>query len=177
MSRLFGRIFQICWVVEDMDAAITHWTRTMGVGPFVRFPIPLQAEWLEVRGQRIPQDNDIYRGVSISYSGDTMIELIQPGSDPSPYREFLAAGRQGAHHVGTYADDYDAQMAAARAAGIGVAMEGVLPLSRFAYLDTDTLWPGTMVELIEAGQPMHDYFGAIREAVDRWDGKEAVVSI
>jgi catechol 2,3-dioxygenase-like lactoylglutathione lyase family enzyme len=178
MSRLFGRVFQICYVVEDMEAAISHWTRTMGVGPFVRFPVPLQAEWLEVRGQRVsPTDNGVFGGVSLAYSGDTMIELIQPGTDPSPYREFLDAGRQGAHHLGTYADDYDAQLAAARAAGISVAMEGVLPLSRFAYLDTDLLWPGTLVELIEAGQDMITYFGAIQEASRRWDGKEAVVSI
>lgn len=174
MSRLFGRTFQICYVVEDMDAAIAHWTGTMGVGPFVRFPVPLQAEWLEVRSQRVPADNDVFGAVSLSYSGDMMIELIQPGRDPSPYREFLAAGRRGVHHVGTFADDYDAQLAAARAAGIGVAMEGVLPMSRFAYLDTDLMWPGTMVELIEAGQEMIDYFGAIQDAARHWDGKDAV---
>lgn len=177
MSRLFGRAFQICYVVEDMEAAIAHWTRTMGVGPFVRFPVPLQAEWLEVRGRRVPADNDVFGGVSLSYSGDMMIELIQPGKDPSPYRDFIASGRRGVHHLGTYADDYDAQLAAARAAGIGVAMEGVLPMSRFAYLDTDLAWPGTMVELIEAGQDMIAYFAAIQEAARRWDGKEAVVSI
>lgn len=177
MSRLFGRIFQLAYVVEDIDAAIAHWTGTMGVGPFVRFPVPLQADWLEVRGRRVPADEDIFAAVAIAYSGDTMIELIQPGGAPSPYREFLAAGRRGAHHLGTYADDYDAQMAAARAAGIGVAMEGVLPMSRFAYLDTDLLWPGTMVEIIEATPAMHAYFGAIQAAAQNWDGKTPVQAI
>lgn len=177
MSRLFGRVFQIAYVIEDVDAAIAHWTQTMGVGPFVRFPVPLQADWIEVRGKRVPADEDIFAAVAIAYSGDTMIELIQPGFAPSPYREFLGAGRQGVHHLGTYADDYDAQMATARTAGIGVAMEGVLPMSRFAYLDTDLLWPGTMVEIIEAKPAMHDYFGAIQAAARDWDGKEAVVAI
>ena len=177
MSRLFGRVFQFAYVVEDIDAAIAHWTRTMGIGPFVRFPVPLQADWMEVRGRRVPADEDIFAAVAIAYSGDIMIELIQPGSAPSPYRESLAAGRQGVHHIGIFADDYDAQMAAARAAGITVAMEGVLPMSRFAYLDTDLLWPGTMIEIIDAKPAMHDYFGAIQAAARAWDGKEAVVAI
>ena len=173
MSRSFGPIFQIAYVVEDVDAAIAHWARVMGVGPFSRFPLPLAAEWIEVRGRRVPPDADLLAAVALSYSGDTMIELIQPGSAPSPYREFLAGGRRGVHHVGTFARDYDAQMAAARAAGITVAMEGVLPLSRFAYLETDRLWPGTMVEIIEATPAMHALFGDIREAARGWDGRAA----
>ncbi|WP_165322899.1 VOC family protein [Rhizorhabdus phycosphaerae] len=177
MSRLFGPVFQIAYVVEDVDAAVAHWTGTMGVGPFVRFPVPLAAEWLEVRGKRVPADEDIFAAVAIAYSGDSMIELIQPGSAPSPYREFLAAGRAGVHHLGTFADDYDAQLAAARKTGITVAMEGVLPISRFAYLDTDALWPGTMVEIIEAKPEMHDYFAAIRAASREWDGKTPVVEL
>lgn len=108
MSRTFGPVFQIAYVVEDMEAAIAHWTRTMGVGPFSRFPLPLAADSIEVRGRRVPVDEDLLAAVALSYSGDTMIELIQPGAAPSTYREFLDAGRRGVHHVGAFADDYDA---------------------------------------------------------------------
>lgn len=170
MSRLFGDIFQIAYVVDDLEAAVAHWTGTMGVGPFFRFPLPLEFEEVSMRGQRISPDADIFAGVAIAFSGETMVELIQPGSAPSPYREFLAAGRQGAHHVGTIASDYDAQLAAAKAAGVTVAFEGKLPMSRFAYLDTDQLFPGAMVELIEPAQQMFDLFAQMKAAARDWDG-------
>jgi hypothetical protein len=172
MSRAFGEIFQVAYVVSDVEAHIDHWTRTMGVGPFFRFPLPLEFEWLEVRGTRVPSDVDMYASVALSYSGETMIELIQPGSAPSTYREFLDTGRTGVHHLGTFTDDYDRQMEAARTAGIGVALEGALPLSRFAYLDTDLLFPGTMVEIIEPKPAMIDLFDGIKAATRAWDGKE-----
>lgn len=174
MSKAFGPIFQIAYVVEDIEAHIDHWTGTMGVGPFFRFPLPLPLDWLDVRGERVPADADIYASVAIAYSGDTMIELIQPGSAPSCYREFLASGRTGVHHVGTFTDSYDEQVKAARHAGIGVALEGALPLSRFAYLDTDVLFPGTMVEIIEPKQAMLDLFDEIKAAAKTWDGKERI---
>jgi hypothetical protein len=174
MSKAFGPIFQVAYVVEDIEAHIDHWTKTMGVGPFFRFPVPLGFEWLEIRGERVPLDADVYAGVAIAFSGDMMIELIQPGSQPSVYREFLESGRRGVHHVGTLTDAYDAQIAAARKAGITIALEGALPLSRFAYLDTDALFPGTMVEVIEPQPLMLELFDSIKAAARDWDGKERV---
>ena len=171
MSRLFGPIFQAAYVVDDFEAAVAHWTGTIGVGPFFLFPTPLPFEWLEIRGERT-QDHDILSACGLAYSGDTLIEIIAPGSAPSIYREFLGSGRRGLHHVGTVADDYDAQMAAARASGITAAMEGVLPISRFAYLDTDLLFPGTMVEIIEMSEDMRALFGTIKQASVGWDGKD-----
>lgn len=177
MSQTFGPVFQIAYVVPDAMSAIDHMVSTMGIGPFFLFPLPLQAEWIEVRGQRVAPDYDLLGQAAISYSGDTMIEIIQPGSAPSIYREFLDAGRSGVHHLGTIATDYDAQMAAARAAGIGVALEGVLPISRFAYLDTDMLFPGTMIELIEMGEPMRALFADVKDVAAQWDGNNPVRSL
>lgn len=168
-----GNIFQLAYVVEDIDAAMAHWTQVLGVGPFFKFPLPLTPEWLELDGVRT--DNyDILSEAALAQSGDLQIELLVPGSAPSPYRDFLAEGRQGLQHVGIFADDYDAQMEDARAKGIGVAMEGVLPISRFSYLRTDSQFAGTMVELIEAQPEMHELFGTIAEASKGWDGKDPV---
>ena len=100
-----------------------------------------------------------------------------PGRDPSPYRDFLDAGRSGLHHLGSWATDYDLQMAAARAAGIGVALEGKLPLSRFAYLETDAMWPGTMIEIIEPQPPMLELFDMIKQAGKDWDGRDPLRSL
>lgn len=171
MSRLFGPVFQMAYVVPELEPFIAHLSGTLGIGPFFLFPTPLPLSWMTRHDE--PSDRtEILTHAALAYSGDTMIEVIVPGPDPSPYQEFLDAGRRGLHHLGTWATDYDGQMAAARAAGIRVAIEGVLPLSRFAYLETDMLWPGTMVEIIEPQQGMLDLFAAIREAGREWDGRD-----
>ncbi|CDO35187.1 MULTISPECIES: VOC family protein [Novosphingobium] len=173
MSLTYGKTFQIAYVVPDVDAAIDHWTGAMGVGPFFEFPLPLPFEELAVREEAVPLDADIFGAIAVSYSGDTMIELIQPGTAPSTYREFLESGQSGVHHFGTFVDDYEACMARARAQGVPVLLEGRLPLSRFAYLDTARPGLSPIIEIIEPYPAMHETFAMIREAVATWDGKDA----
>ncbi|NJC32913.1 catechol 2,3-dioxygenase-like lactoylglutathione lyase family enzyme [Sphingomonas jejuensis] len=174
MSKLWGDVFQLAFVVDDLEAQLAHWTGTMGVGPFYRFGLPLALEWLEMKGERVDPAADIFGGVAVAYSGDMMIELIQPGTAPSIYRDFLDAGRSGLHHLGSFTDDLDRTLAAAQARGIGVAMAGQLPLSRFAYFDTDAHGQGTMMEVIEPQQSMIDLFDRIRLAARDWDGSDPV---
>lgn len=168
-----GTIFQMAYVVTDLEAAMAHWSGALGVGPFFRFPLPLPLDWLTLDGTRTDRF-DVLSGCALAQSGGVQIELLLPGPDPSPYQEFLDAGRSGLHHVGVYARDYDAEMAAWRAQGIGVAMEGELPLSRFSYLRTDTVFPGTMLELIEPQPAMLELFETIAAASQGWDGRDPV---
>ncbi|KQM21065.1 VOC family protein [Novosphingobium sp. Leaf2] len=177
MSRLYGRVFQIAYVVPDLDAAVDHWTSTMGVGPFFDFPVPLGLDTLNVDEQPVAPDTPIFGGVSISYSGDTMIELIQPGTAPSTYRQFLESGRSGIHHLGTWIDDYEAAMVHARAQGVPVVLEGRLPLSRFAYLDTAKDGLSPLVEIIQPLPEMHALFARIKAATTDWDDSEPRRSI
>ncbi|MBS7670054.1 VOC family protein [Croceicoccus gelatinilyticus] len=171
MSKIYGTTFQVAYVVPDLDAAIEHWTTKMGVGPFFEFPIPLPFEELAVREEKVPNDYPVFAGVGVSYSGDTMIELIQPGSADSTYREFLESGQSGIHHFGTFVEDYDAVMADARARGVPVLLEGKLPLSRFAYLDTAKPGLSPIVEIIQPYDAMFEAFDMIRGEVRNWDGK------
>lgn len=170
MSRLYGRTFQVAYVVQDIDAAIDYWTDMIGVGPFYEFPVPLGCDTLAVDGVPVPPDHPIFGGVAVSYSGDTMIELIQPGSARSTYSDFLASGRSGVHHLGTWVEDYDAAVAHARGAGVRIVLEGSLPLSRFAYLDTSRGGDGPLIELIAPLPPMIALFDEIRAAAATWDG-------
>lgn len=172
MSRNYGRIFQIAYVVPDLDEAVDHWTRTMGVGPFFDFPVPLPFEELSVNEAAAPLDCPIFGGVSVSYSGDTMIEFIQPGSAPSTYRDFLESGRRGVHHYGTFVDDFESMLAKARAANVPVVLQGCLPLSRFAYLDTTRDGLSPLIEVIAPLPPMIELFGQIKAAAATWDGTD-----
>ena len=89
MSRNFGNVFQIAYVVDEIEKHIDYWTQVMGVGPFFHFPVPLPFEWLRANGTDLAVDAPVFKAVAVAYSGDTMIELIEPGSAPSTYRDFL----------------------------------------------------------------------------------------
>ncbi len=49
MSRRFGEIRQNGYVVRDIEAAMSHWTTVLGVGPFFYF-------------ERVPIEDFRYRG-------------------------------------------------------------------------------------------------------------------
>ena len=88
MSRLFGPLRQMGYVVLDVEAAMKHWVEVCGVGPwFYAERLPLTA--FTYAGKRY---DDIHVSIGLANSGDMQIELIQQRSDhPSMYRDFLAA--------------------------------------------------------------------------------------
>lgn len=176
MSLHFGPIFQNAYIVQDFDKALEHWTKVIGVGPFYLFPMPIVFSSLEYRG-RPATNRDLTSKVALAYSGDTQIEIIQPGTAPSPYHEFLDAGHRGLQHLGALAHDFDAQLEAARRAGVPVAMEGVLPGFRFAYLETDVGHPGAMIELIELAPEAKAMIDMIKAASVGWDGRDPVRNV
>ena len=94
MSRLFGPVIQLGYVVPDIQIALKHWIDVIGVGPFFLFEHmhPPEAEY---RGN--PTDVDI--SAAFSYSGEQQIELIvQHNSAPSVYADFLASHPEGGLH-------------------------------------------------------------------------------
>ena len=178
MSAWYGKTFQMAYVVPDAMAAVDLWTTKLGVGPFFTFPLPLQFEGLKVRGEPIPGDADIFGAVEVGYSGDMMIEFIQPGSVRTTYTEFLESGQKGLHHIGTFVDDFDAVLADAERRGVDVLLQGELPMSKFAYLDTasaNALTP--IVEIVQPFQAMLDTFAMIKQAAVDWDGVTKTISL
>jgi catechol 2,3-dioxygenase-like lactoylglutathione lyase family enzyme len=173
MSRRFGPIRQNGYVVRDIDAALDHWTRVLGVGPFFYF-------------ERVPIEDFRYRGepspveVSIALAnwGDLQIELIQQRNDaPSMYRDFLAAGYEGLQHVACWYDSLDPVLAEVAAAGTRVGQQGTIgERGRFAYLETGVL-PGTVVELSEISGAKGRFFQHIRACAEVWDGGEPIRSV
>ncbi len=90
MSRLFGPLRQMEFVVRDIGEAMRHWVEVCGVGPwYVAEKLPLDGFWYKER------QYDIHLTVALAYSGDVQLELIQQRDrTPSMYQEFLAAGRR-----------------------------------------------------------------------------------
>jgi catechol 2,3-dioxygenase-like lactoylglutathione lyase family enzyme len=170
MSRFFGEIRQLGYVVPDIEAAMDYWSRTLGVGPWFYNP-------------KVPIVNYRYRGeehaphnsVALANSGFVQVELIQTRNDvPSMYRDFQQAGRSGLQHVAYWTSDYDADLERLQRQGFKAVMSGeVGERGRFVYFDTE-YHPGTVIELSEVAGPKGRMFDLIRRSSEGWDGADPV---
>ena len=170
MSRHFGEIRQLGYVVHDIEAAMAYWSETLGVGPWFYNP-------------QVPIRNYTYNGepyephnsVALANSGFVQVELIQTRNDvPSMYRDFLRAGNTGLQHVAYWTTDYDADLERLLSQGFKPVMKGeVGENGRFIYFDTE-YHPGTVIELSEVAGPKGKMFDMIRAASENWDGQDPV---
>jgi len=170
MSRLYGNAIQAGYLVEALEPAIAFWTGMLGIGPFFVMPPP-QFAWLSNDGQETER-TDIIGQVALAQSGDIQIELIVPGPDASTYRDFLAGGGRGMHHLGMASDRFDDQRSAAIVAGMTVATEGATQRTRFAYLQPPPDAPGPIIELIDMVPVMTEIYERVRAASQGWDGRD-----
>jgi hypothetical protein len=162
MSILPGAIRQNGYVVHDLDATASWFATEMNIGPWVCIR-DMELEGFFHRGQ--PSKPKI--SIALANSGDLQLELIMPQDDqPSMYREFLDAGREGLQHHAWWTDDYDGTVAAADAAGWTVGHLGDMGGTRFIYWDQGAL----AAELMETNDLNQWMFGQVREAADTWDG-------
>ena len=161
---------QLCWVVPDLEAAIHHWVKTAGAGPFFVFD-DVHFENSFYRGQ--PMDIAPHRA-SIGYFGDMQIELVAPvGDHPGIWRELVAAGKTGFHHTGLYSENYQADVDAYLDSGAEMAFEGLMMGAKTCYLDT-TRELGFMTEIVTANPVAEQVFGTIRQASLGWDGSDPI---
>lgn len=172
MSRFYGEAMQAGYLVEALEPAITYWTDTLGIGPFFVMPPP-EFVWLRHGGEEA-QDTAIISQVALAHSGAMQIELIVPGPAPSTYRDFLAEGQRGLHHIGMASEDFDAQRQAALDAGLTVATEGASQRTRFAYMQPPAGAPGPIIELIDMVPVMRDIHGRVKAAAQGWDGRDPI---
>lgn len=119
---------QIAWVTDDLTATEAAVTALLGAKTWVRMPgVHFGPQTCTYRGR--PADH--VADISLSYAGDTQLELIAPVRGTSIYTEFLDRCGPGLHHV-CRALPSDAFDAAVRQADI--VMAGTMPGGmRFAY--------------------------------------------
>jgi hypothetical protein len=93
MKKSFSKIYQLSFVVEDMEKAISNFT-ALGIGPFE----PLQGITSIERRFNGKLEPDIQNDIRVAYLGDMEIELIKPISGNSPAMEYLKVKGEGFHH-------------------------------------------------------------------------------
>jgi len=161
MTVATGPIIQICWVVEDIEAAEAFHSAQFGVGAWTRLvDIHFAPESCTLRGE--PADFVVH--VSMAYAGDLQLELIQPVSGESIYSEFLAKSGPGLHHVCYETDDLAAAVSAAGEAGLPIVQQGVMAggLMSFAYVE-GTPGGAPYVEVVQLTDDMRAFFASIKD--------------
>lgn len=162
-----GEIMQLAFVPEDFDAAVAHWTGTMGVGPFHLIE-GIHLDGMKYRGQ----PTDAVFDLALAYWGDIQIELIRPRDDhPSIYRGEYGSTGNGLHHVCILVDDIAEARRVCADAGAEVMIEGRFGTSEVIYVDPGS-GPGGLVEILQQAKDGPDLFAIIKAACESWDGTE-----
>jgi hypothetical protein len=120
---------QIAWVTRNLDATEKALTTLLGAKKWIRMPgVHFGPDACTFRGGPA----DFVADISLSYAGDTQLELIAPVTGQSIYTEFLDSAGPGLHHVCIEADDVERAVAER---GAEVVQRGVMPGGmEFAYV-------------------------------------------
>ena len=171
MSRLFGPMRQIGYVVRDIEKSMLHWSNVCTIGPWFYFE-KADFKSLTYNGKDY---KDLHISMAFANSGDIQIELIQQHCDtPSMYREFLATnGNEGMQHWSSWPENYHEIYKQALAQGYTVWQEGLHARGPFAYFKHEG-HPGTVVEMSELTPGRRSFFDKVRAAAVGWDGRDPI---
>jgi hypothetical protein len=168
-------IVQMCWVVDDMEAAARQWVNLTGAGPFFLLP-HIQLDELTYRGKPAKLD----QSSAVGQWGTVQVELfLQHCQNPSGAREMFAAGQTGVQHLTWFAQDLDAETRRLNEMGFDTVMTCRLPAiggMRLAWYDARKVL-GAMVEVYEDCEPMRKFYRRIAKAADGWNGEHPIRSL
>lgn len=163
-----GPVMQLAFVPRDFDAAVRHWTQTIGAGPFY-LREHIRADSFAYRGDPTPIDFD----AAIGYWGDLQIELIrQHDATPSIFSGTPYAQRDGLHHVCIAIDDMAQARVSCARLGAEVVQEATFRggSAEIVYVDAG----GMLVELWKGDEAGRAYFARARDVARHWDGSDPV---
>jgi methylmalonyl-CoA/ethylmalonyl-CoA epimerase len=95
-------IFQICVVVRDVHQANSNWAKILGL-PEAEIQVIFPGGILHYTHDKPAEYTDCQ--VAKYHLGAFVLELIQPGSTSSPWKDFLDRRGQGVFHFCVQADD------------------------------------------------------------------------
>jgi len=174
-----GQIFQLGYVVPDIDASMRLYAEALRIGPFACS-----------RGFRAP--DGWYRGsadmpeltIAHAYSGRLFVEFIrQHDGTPSVYKEFIDKHGYGLHHLGIAVapEDYDKTLEHFYSLGFeniftdtlpgGVRIRYIGPKGEAALEKMRNEAGVCYLECVEFLETEEAFFADMIEAAGNWDGK------
>ena len=160
-------INQVAYVTRDLEASITWWTETLGVGPFM-----LLRDIIFDKADYLGEDRVVTYSAAVSYSGDTCIELIEPNG-PSIFSDWLEQGRSGVQHLCVFSSDFNQTADDLLARGGKRIQGGQIGEDKLAYF----LFEGeqdVIMEVAFLSEGARSIFDAVRQAAAQWDGKQRI---
>ena len=98
MPGLIGRAFdQLCFVVEDLDAAIGYWRRVNGVE---RWSKAYDLAKDQIDKEYWGEPGDFQFSCAYAFAGDLLIELAQHDGGRSVYKDWLVTRGPSQPHIG-----------------------------------------------------------------------------
>jgi methylmalonyl-CoA/ethylmalonyl-CoA epimerase len=121
-----GPLAHICLLVNDLDAAIEHWTKILGVLD------PGQLEQQIVRYDDFEGGADSMKWATFVNPTGAEIQLVEPAQD-TPMGRRLAKHGEGVHHICFTVDDVPGAVGRLAAEGIDADADGL-------YSDPEMPW-------------------------------------
>ncbi len=123
---------QIAWVTRDLDATEKALTMLLGAKKWIRMPgVHFGPDACTYRGKPA----DFVADISLSYAGETQLELIAPVNGESIYTEFLDRAGAGLNHICVEVDDVERALAER---GAEAVQRGLMPGGmEFAYVSAE----------------------------------------
>lgn len=132
---------QVCFVVDDVDAAVQECSAAFGWGPFDQFTAPVDdARYGDWTGAKRTD-------VALGMAGGVQVELIHVHEGHDTVERYQSRYGAGFQHLGISCRDRDEALSALETIGARIDDRGEYPGIRFAFLDTPT-GPG-MFELLQ----------------------------
>jgi methylmalonyl-CoA/ethylmalonyl-CoA epimerase len=152
-----GTLFQIGYVVPNLDAALANFNNKLGAPRFmVLREIVVENGWF--RGSSAP----INHSMAFGYVGDMQFEIIENVAGKSTYSEFLdRVPEGGVHHLGYAVEDYDAATADLLSRGYRAVQRGTFGDTKFGYFETGDD-PGTLTEIVYLDANVRGMFANIK---------------
>ena len=127
-------ITQICIVVRDVRQANSNWARVLGVPEekietifpdgIIHYTYGEPAQYKDCQVAKYQLDNFV-------------LELIQPGQSPSPWRSFLEKNGQGVFHFCLLVKDRKGFQQTLSEIGVGLPYHiGYFPAGSYSYVDS-----------------------------------------
>ncbi len=165
----FGPVMQLAYLPTDFDAAIRHWTETVGAGPFFLL------ENIALDDMRhLGEPTDAIFTLALGYWGDLQIELIRPeNAAPSVYTGPYGV-RDRLHHVCVLVDDIGEARATCEALRAKIVVEARVGEGGGVIYADPGGGPGNLVELLQPAPGTEALFAMMRDAARGWDGGKPV---
>jgi catechol 2,3-dioxygenase-like lactoylglutathione lyase family enzyme len=138
-------IFQLAFVTNDIEKT-KKWC-----AEFFDMEVPetsVTAGQSETQAEYLGEPSDARAKLAFFEFGNTTLELIEPDSQPSCWREFLDRNGPGFHHIAFKVKGMKDKIMRFEKDGYPLLQKGEFTGGRYAYVDTEPNF-GALIELLE----------------------------